>query len=248
MEHQLVRKKFEEQSRTFTPILHQQFMRDDGNARKHQYRWRSKRDFLLIKHAAASLSRKVEQYSSKNAGNSATNQSLTYPKSALQKLCERAAMQGPWLHPDARMHTSVIPVHVTTSNSWVPQQQKSLQMVNEFVSHMYQLYCYCLRELSLHGEGKEPCLRFKASFEIFCHENDPADIILHTKTLPAHCTTYRSIGSRKNSMELCTKNTIPSRSIVTSSMLGQYFASTENVDYVSFYSVRSAQFLTIVFD
>lgn len=241
VEHRLVRKKLEEKNIFFAPV-HQQFIMDDCNAVKYQYRWRSKRDFLLIKHAAASLSRKTEKLTSKSAGSSATNQSLPYPKSALQKLCEKAVMQGPWVQPDAMMHTSDIPVHVTTSNSWVPQQHKSLQMVNEFLSHMNQIYCYCLYELSHDGgSDEETCLRFKAAFEIFCHENDPADIILHTETLPAHCSSYRSISSRKNTVELCTKNKISSRSVVTSSMLGQYFASTENVDYVSFLSVRSAR-------
>jgi len=99
---------------------------------------------------------------------------------------------------------------------------------------MYQIYCYCLHELSHNGGSDETCLRFKEVFEIFCQEKDPTDIILHTETLPAFCSNCTSIICRKSRMELCATNKISSRSpIVTSSLLGQYFASTENVDYVS---------------
>jgi hypothetical protein len=220
--------------------MHQQLNVDDCNAVKYQYRWRSKRDFLLMKHAATSLY-KTKKFISKSA-TSASHQLLVllYPKSAVEKLCERAAMQGPWVTPDVIMHNSdVLPLHGirTTSNSWVPQQQKSLQMVNEYLRHMYQIYCYCLHELSHNGGSDETCLRFKGVFEIFCQEKDPADIILHTETLPAICSNCRSIIGRKSRVELCANNKISSRlPILTSSLLGQYFASTENVDYVSFLS------------
>jgi hypothetical protein len=198
--------------------MHQQLNVDDCNAVKYQYRWRSKRDFLLMKHAATSLY-KTKKFISKSA-TSASHQLLVllYPKSAVEKLCERAAMQGPWVTPDVIM-------------------QKSLQMVNEYLRHMYQIYCYCLHELSHNGGSDETCLRFKGVFEIFCQEKDPADIILHTETLPAICSNCRSIIGRKSRVELCANNKISSRlPILTSSLLGQYFASTENVDYVSFLS------------
>lgn len=233
VEHHLRRREKLEGKSSCTPI-HQQFIVDDCNTVTYQYRWRSKRDFLLIKHAATSLY-KIKKFSSKSA-TSASHRLLVllYPKSAVEKLCERAAMQGPWVMPDVLMHNSDVPLHGTTSNSWVPQQQKSLQMVNEYLRHMYQIYCYCLHELSHNGGSDETCLRFKEVFEIFCQEKDPTDIILHTETLPAFCSNCTSIICRKSRMELCATNKISSRSpIVTSSLLGQYFASTENVDYVS---------------
>jgi hypothetical protein len=81
------------------------------------------------------------------------------------------------------MHNSDVPLHGTTSNSWVPQQQKSLQMVNEYLRHMYQIYCYCLHELSHNGGSDETCLRFvkkkilQISFFILRHYQPSAVIV-----------------------------------------------------------------------
>jgi hypothetical protein len=225
---------------------------------EYQYRWRSKRDFLLIKHAATSYY-KTKQRSSSSSSSSTSQQLLElllYPKSALDKLCDRAITQGSWIRPNFTFSSNSsncgvgfnavnkitsnsnrsppqdcinsnlvttaiiddsIPKTYSTfdSNSYCKEMKKSLQAVDDYLRQMYQIYCSCL-VLQPSCAEEVACYHFKEAFETFCHEQDPAGITRNTNHALVSEDKKKSLGSA-----------------VTSSLLGQYFASNENIDYVS---------------
>lgn len=158
-----------------------------------QSRWRSKRDFLLLKHAYERSNEKEGQ-----------KKLSVYPKSALAKLCERASTSGPWIRPeDTLLFRKLQESNNVTTNSYSNVMKKAIQAVDEYLQDMYRVYCCSQQQTEKNHTS---------AWDIFCRPQD-TDVV--------SCSTATQLRIS------------PLDAAVTASALGQYFASPENIEYVS---------------